>query len=351
MKVVVVGDIIVSCELLTEAAQKLNAKEAVTVVPVLWPAEDRKDFQKKALNLETHGPEGEAVPEALYQEIGDADILLVHFCPVPRAVIEKGRQLKLIGTCRGGLEHIDVEAATRQGIPVIHVIRNAEATSDFAIGLMFAETRNIARAHAAIKQGNWRKDYVNSAYTTTFKEMTLGLVGLGHIGKLVAEKAAGLGMTVIAHDPYVTQEAMDEKELPVTLVSREILFQTADIVSLHLRVTPETENSINGEVICLMKPTAYLINTSRARVLDKDALVEALENRRIGGAALDVFWDEPMNQDDPLLALDNITLTPHNAGNVVDALPKSPRLLVETINAYWGAGTSDMVVNLKSLHE
>ena len=156
------------------------------------------------------------------------------------------------------------------------------------------------------------------------REMTVGIIGLGHIGRLVAEKAAGIGMKIIAYDPFVTQDVMNAKGIAVTMKEREEVFREADIISLHLRVTPETENSINEEVISLMKPTAYLINTSRAKVLDKEAFIEALENKRIGGAALDVYWNEPLDKDDPLLKLDNITFTPHNAGNVVAALPKSP---------------------------
>ncbi len=237
----------------------------------------------------------------------------------------------------------------KRNIPVIHCIRNAEATSDFAVGLMFAETRNIARAHAAVKQGVWRKEYVNNQYTTSMCEMTVGVVGLGHIGKLVAKKCLGIGMKVIAHDPFVTQEKVDEIGLDVKMVSKEELFKTADIITLHLRVTPETKNSINKEYIGLMKPTAYLINTSRAGVLDKDALVEALQNRTIGGAAIDVFWEEPVPKDDVLLTLDNLTMTPHNAGNVVDALPKSPLLLARTIKEFWDTGKSDMVVNLRNI--
>jgi len=242
-----------------------------------------------------------------------------------------------------------VAAATKRNIPVIHCIRNAEATSDFAIGLMFAETRNIARAHAAIKQGNWRKEYINNDYTTSMCEMTLGVVGLGHIGKLVAKKAAGIGMKVIAHDPYITQAVLDEAGLPIQLTDKEELFRTADIISLHLRLTPETENMVGEKLIGLMKSTAYLINTSRAGVLDKGALVEALKNRAIGGAALDVYWEEPVPAGDALLELDNLTMTPHNAGNVVDALPKSPLLLARTIKAFWETGKSDMVVNLRDI--
>lgn len=350
MKIVVIGDIVVPCALLEEAAHAIAGEQAHTVAPILWPCESRQEFQRRSLNLEKNGPTAEPAPPEAYTEIADADILLTHFCPVPADLIAAGKKLSLIGACRGGMEHVDVAAATSRNIPVIHCIRNAECTSDFAIGLMLAETRNIARAHAAIKSGDWRKDYVNSGYTTSLCEMSLGLVGLGHIGKLVAKKAAGLGMKrVLAYDPYLTQEALDAQGLPVTLVSQEELFRISDVVSLHLRLTPETKNSIGARQLGWMKPTAYLINTSRAGVLDKEAFVEALRTRSIGGAALDVFWDEPVPAGDPLLELDNLTMTPHTAGNVVDALPKSPLLLARVILDYWATGKSDMVVNQRGL--
>ncbi|WP_238904999.1 2-hydroxyacid dehydrogenase [Clostridium sp. YIM B02506] len=351
MKILVIGDRIVSCELLVEASKSLSISEEVIIKEILWSSDSRQDFQKKALNIEKNGPEAEEIPQELYEEIEGADIVLTHFCPIPKALIDKSNKLKLIGTCRGGMEHIDIEAATKRNIPVIHCIRNAEATSDFAVGLMFAETRNIARAHLAIKNGNWRKDYVNNNYTTSMRDMTVGIVGLGHIGRLVAEKCIGIGMKVVAYDPFVTQEKVDDIGLNVSMLSCEELFKNSDIISLHLRLTPTTKNFVNEDLIKLMKPTAYLINTSRAGVLDKDSLVNALENKTIGGAALDVFWEEPLSLDDPMLQLDNITLTPHNAGNVVDALPKSPLLLAKTINAFWETGKSDMVVNLNKLNK
>lgn len=348
MKIIVVGDPVVSIDLLSEAVEQLQAEE-ITVTEIYWHSKNRQEFQRKALNIEANGPEAESIPDELEKEIEDADVLLVHFCPVTRELINKGKKLKLIGTCRGGMEHIDVAAATEKNIPVIHCIRNAEATSDFAIGLMFAETRNIARSFAALKKGEWRKEYVNSSYTTSFNEMTLGIIGLGHIGKLVAKKAIGIGMKVVAFDPYVTKEQLEESHLHVELLSQEDVFSNSDIVSLHMRVTPETENSINKKLISLMKPTAYLINTSRAKVLVKEDLLDALQNRTIGGAALDVFWEEPLSEEDPFLQLDNVTLTPHNAGNVIDALPKSPKLLVKEINNFWKNKKSNMVVNLHKI--
>lgn len=348
MKIVVVGDIVVPTELLVEAAQSLSPH--AEIVPVEWPCETRQEFQHRAQNIEKNGPDAEAVPQAVYDQIEDADILLTHFCPVPSSLIEVGQNLQLIGTCRGGMEHVDVSAATARNIPVIHCIRNAEATSDFAIGLLYAETRNIARSFAAIKRGEWRKDYVNSGYTTSICDMTLGVVGLGNIGKLVAKKGIGIGVrNVIAYDPFVSQSDIDESGLAVTLVKEEELFKQADVISLHLRLTPETKGHINADLLGLMKPTAYLINTSRAGVVDKDDLYKALQNREIGGCALDVFWEEPINPEDPFLSLDNVTITPHNAGNVVDALPKSPLLLAGKILEFWENGKSDMVVNARDL--
>ena len=348
MKLLVIGDVVVSLDLLVEAAKSLVPD--AEIVTTYWDTGARNEFNRHSLNIEKNGPTAEKIPEDAYEKIVDADMLLVHFCPVPADLIEAGKNLKLIGTCRGGMEHVDVAAATAHNIPVIHCIRNAECTSDFAVGLMFAETRNIARAHMALMNGNWRKTYVNSGYTTSMCDMTLGLMGLGNIGKLVAKKCLGIGMKkVIAYDPWLKQEQLDAQGLDVTLVSEDELFSTADIVSLHMRLTPETANAVSERQLSLMKPTAYLINTSRAGVLDKDALVKALQDRTIGGAALDVFWDEPIPEGDPLLELDNITLTPHTAGQVVDALPKSPLLLARKIREFWDNGTSDMVVNLKNI--
>lgn len=348
MKFLVIGDVVVSVDLLVEAVRSLDPEAEIETA--YWDTGVRGEFNKHSLNLEKNGPTAETPPADAFEKIADADVLLVHFCPVAEDLISAGKNLKLIGTCRGGMEHIDVTAATTKGIPVIHCIRNAECTSDFAVGLMFAETRNIARAHAALKQGVWRKDYINSGYTTSMCEMTLGLVGLGHIGKLVAKKCLGVGIRrVIAYDPYLKQEQLDTIGLDVQLVEEGTLFREADIVSLHMRLTPETRGCIDERLLSLMKPTAYLINTSRAGVLDREAFIKALQNKTIGGAALDVFWDEPIPEGDPLLGLDNLTMTPHTAGNVVDALPKSPLLLARKIREYWDAGKSDMVVNSEAL--
>ncbi|WP_072525183.1 2-hydroxyacid dehydrogenase [Clostridium sp. Marseille-P3244] len=346
VKIVVVGDSSIAPETLEEAALKLDIPGEKTIKKLWWGSQVRSEMQKQLLNVEVNGPEAEPYARGLDEEIKDADYLLSHLGTIPKEIIRKAERLKLIGVCRGGIEMIDTAAATEKGIPVIHVIRNAEATSDFAVGLMFAETRNIARSHASIQKGSWRKEYVNSGYTTSMREMTVGIVGLGHIGKLVAQKVMGIGMKVIGYDPYVSEEALRDSGLEgLKKTGLEELFAQADIVSLHMRVTPETEGMIGRDLLMKMKPTAYLINTSRAKVLNREDFIDVMEKRQIGGAALDVFWDEPLKDDDPLLKLDNITMTSHLAGNVVDALPKSPFLLAKTINQYLETGTSDMLVN------
>ncbi len=349
MKLVIVGDIHVPCRNFREAIEKLNL-EFDEIVELEWKVKDKEDFQKKILNIEKSGSSAEEPPQELYKEIADAHMLLVHFCPIPKEIIEKGKKLKLIGTCRGGLEHIDVQAATENNIPVMHVIRNAEPVADFTLGLILSETRNISRSHEGIKRGCWRKEFVNSKHTTILKNQKVGLVGLGHIGKLMASKLTALGVEVIGYDPYVNQEELKLNNINIEMVSLETLFEESDIVSLHLRLTEETEGMVNKELLSLMKPTSYIINTSRAGVVKEEDLIEVLERRGIMGAALDVFWEEPLSEDSPLLDLDNVTLTSHLAGDTVDAIPKSPKLLVEEINYFYEKGISSMIVNLGEIN-
>lgn len=346
-KVVVVGDRLVSSETLKEAALGLTLSEPIEVVEFQWYSDLTKDqFQEKILLIEKEGPEAVEIPAGILAAMVDADYLLVHIAPVSKAMIEAATQLKLIGTCRGGIEHVAKEAVKEKGIPLIHVIRNAEPVADFTVGLMFAETRNIARSHQAVMAGEWRKSFPNDPYKTTLANLKVGLIGLGYIGKLVVQRLNGLGVEVLVYDPFVNQEAIAAEGLKVTFKEIEEVFSEADIISLHARVTPETTNMVNQALISLMKPSAYLINTARAAILDKEALVEALREKKIAGAALDVIWSEPIQPDDPLLELDNVTITSHIAGDTIDAIPRSPYLLRNVLNAYFETGKSDRVIRL-----
>lgn len=346
-KVIVIGDGLVAAETLAEAALELNIPEPIEVVSFNWHSELPKEaFQEQIKIIEQNGPEGVEIPEGVLAEIEDADYLLVHIAPVSKAMIERAKQLKVIGTCRGGLEHIALGAVKAKGIKLIHVIRNAEPVADFTIGLMYALTRNIALSYAQVKIGNWPKTFPNDAYKTTLANLKVSLIGLGYIGKLVAKRLNGLGVEVLAYDPFIDQEKLKEEGYVIKFVNLETAFAEGDIISLHMRVNKETKNMINNQLFDLMKPSSYLINTARPDVLDKTALIEALQTNQITGAAIDVVWEEPIKKTDPLLSLDNLIITSHIAGDTIDAIPRSPYLLRDCFNDYLAKGTSDMLIKL-----
>ena len=349
MKIIVVGDTLVSSDYMEKQAERLFPGHDKKIVKFDWEMKTKEEFQEVILDLEKNGPEARKLTEEITNELADADILMVHFAPVSADTLEKAKNLKLIGTCRGGVEHIDIEAATRKNIPVLHVIRNAEPVAEFTLGLIYSECRNIARSHVSIKNGGWRKSFPNSRYVTTLSELSVGLLGMGYIGKIVAGKLLKLGVKVKAHDPFLDKEKLEKEGLgDVELVSLEELFKNSDIISLHIRLTDKTKNFVNMELLSLMKENAYLINTARAGILDEEALIKILGEKKIAGAALDVFWEEPIPENHPILKLDNVTLTTHIAGDTVDAIPKAPKLLVNEMNEFLNNGKMDMIINQKA---
>lgn len=349
MKVIVAGDIYVDPNTMAEQAKRLEIKEEINVVQINWESRSKTMFRQRAHHIELEGPEAEEFPAELYDEIKDADIMLTHFCPIPAKLIDRAEKLTLIGTCRTGMEHIDVDAATRRNIPVIHCIRNATAVADFVLGLILSETRNIARGYKGITEGKWGKEFPNSRYTTTLDHLKVGLLGLGHIGRLVARRLNGLGIEVYGSDPFVTEQELTEEGLNVTKVETEELFRICDVVSLHLRQSEQTKDIVDKRLLSLMKPDSYLINTSRAGIVKEEDLLDILKNKKIAGAAIDVWWEEPIPPDSEFLKLENVTATPHIAGETVDAIPLSPKLMVDEINQYLRTGKSNMVVNLSKI--
>ena len=345
MKVVVIGDALVAAETLADAVRQMNLGADIEIQTFRWYSElSKEQFQEKVLLIERNGPEVFEIPTEILTAMPEAEYLFVHLAPVSKAMIEVAEKLKMIGTCRGGLEHIHVETMKVRGIPLIHVIRNAEPVADFTLGLMLAETRNIARAHRAIMEGKWDKDFANNPYKTILSNQIVGLIGLGYIGKLVAKRLNALKVKVMAYDPYVDEEKIKQQGLEVELKSLQEIFKAAHIISLHMRVTPETTRMINKDLLSLMRPDSYLINTARADILCKEDLLEFLQNKRIAGAALDVHWLEPIAKDDPFLNLDNVTLTTHIAADTVDAIPRAPYLLKNIVNDFLEKGYSDMQI-------
>jgi D-3-phosphoglycerate dehydrogenase len=218
--------------------------------------------------------------------------------------------------------------------------RNADSVADFTVGLLICECRNIARGHHGLKTGRWIRDYPNQGRIPDLPGKTVGLVGLGEIGAKVARRLAGFDVRLLGHDPHVQGAPPG-----VVLVGLERLVEESDFISIHARLTPATEGLISRELIARMKPTAYLINTARSALVDQQALSEALRDRRIEGAALDVFDTEPPGQDHPLVRLENVTLTPHMAGGSNDAFFNSPARLAAELAKLWAGESSRFIVN------
>lgn len=310
------------------------------------PSWDKLQFRR--LEVEKQGPEIEPCDPLVLAHGTDCNLIAGLFVPVSAAVIDAMPGLRIIGVSRAGLENVNIKKATERGVLVFNVMgRNAHAVSDFAIGMMLAEARNIARAHYAIKNGTWRKEFANKDNIPELGGKTVGLVGFGFIGSLVAKKLSGFDVKVIVYDPYANQEKL--KAAGVTPVGLEELFKTSDFVSIHARLTEENKKMINGDLIGLMKPTAYFINTSRAGLVDQDVLVAALKAGKIQGTAIDVFPTEPIPAESPYLGLDNVTLTSHLAGTTSDALTNSPFLLLEDIAKFVSGGEARYIVNKEVL--
>lgn len=306
------------------------------------PSWDNLQFRR--LEVEKNGPDIEP-PEPLALEHSEGvNTLLGLFIPISKALMDALPELRIAGVCRAGVENVNLAEATERGILVFNTMgRNAHAVSDFAIGMMLAEGRNIARAHFAIKNGEWRKTFSNSDHVPELKEKTIGLVGFGYIGQLVAKKLSGFNVDIIVYDPYADPAVI--QEAGARQVDLEDLFKSSDFISLHARMSEETKGMVNERLLSLMKPTAYLINTGRAGLVEQDALIEALREKRIAGAALDVFITEPLEDDSPYKELDNVTLTTHIAGTTEEALSSSPFLLMEDIAAFLESGKARFIKN------
>ena len=348
MNILCIGDVMINGKSISEAAKKLQIKNK-EIETYNWETNWDK-LQDRRLIIEKQGPSSEDVVTQIANADRNTEMLLVLFCPVSKEAIDTLPHLRLIGACRAGLENVDVDYATKKGIIVHHIKgRNAHAVSDFTVGLMLGEARNIARSHLAIEQGRWQKNYSNSDMVPELTGKTIGLVGFGYIGQLVARKLSGFHINILVFDPYVSDDTIQKYQ--AKKVGLAELMENADFVSLHARMSQETKNLIGEKELSLMKKTAYLINTARAGLINENALFDTLKAKNIAGAALDVFWQEPIAENSPWLELDNVTLTSHIAGTTREALLKSPYLLTEDINRLICDNTPQFIVNPEVLSQ
>ena len=228
--------------------------------------------------------------------------------PYTRKVFEANPQLKIVARVGVGYDAVDVQAATDHGVVVTTVPgTNQDAVSEHCFMLILALAKNLMLQHPAIHNGGWPRQA-----NVPLRGKTLGLAGLGRIGKSMTIRAEAFGMKVIAHDPFADKAFAAEHH--ISLVSLEDLLRQSDYVSLHMPLNKDTRGIINKERLGLMKPSAFLINTARGSVIDEPALYEVLRDRKIAGAGLDVFDQEPPLKDNPILKLDNVVMTAHTAG-------------------------------------
>ena len=278
----------------------------------------------------------------LAETIGRYDAIIVRSATkVTADLIQRADNLKVIGRAGVGIDNVDVEAATRRGIVVANAPESTViSAAEHTIGLLVALTRNIPQAHAALKQGRWeRKTYGG----VELADKTLGVLGFGRIGQQVARRAAGLGMRVVAYDPFVSPDRF--RELGVERVEKEEdVYAAADFLTLHLPLTDETRASINAGAFAKMRDGVRIVNAARGDLVDEDDLLEALKSGKVGGAALDVFSTEPYSG--PLLQLDNVVATPHLAASTEEAQDRAGVIIAEQVAAALDGGLVTNAVNI-----
>lgn len=254
--------------------------------------------------------------EELLGIIGEYDGLIVRSgTKVTADVLDAGTKLKVVGRAGMGVDNIDVPTATKRGIVVMNTPgANSVATAELALGLMLAVARNIPQSHASLGTGEWRR----SEFTgQQLLGKTLGIVGFGRIGRLVAQRAKAFGMDILAYDPYVSEEI--GREQGVSLVELEDLLRGSDYITLHTAFSPESAQMINAESIAMMKDGAVLINDARGKLVNEADLAEALKSGKLKGAGIDVYSSEPPAADNPLIGLPNVVHTPHLGASTKEA--------------------------------
>jgi len=288
--------------------------------PVVLIAEELSPATVDALgpDFEIRSVDGTDRP-ALLSAVSDADAILVRSATkVDAEVIGVAKNLKVIARAGVGLDNVDIKSATNAGVMVVNApTSNIISAAELTVGHILSLARHIPAAHSALAQGQWKR----SKYTgVELYEKTVGIIGLGRIGALITARLQAFGTNVIAYDPYVTSARA--QQLGVQLVSLDELLAQSDFVTIHMPKTPETTGMISDDQLALMKSTAFVVNVARGGLIDEDALHRALTTGTIAGAGLDVFVSEPP-QDSPLLALENVVVTPHLGASTDEAQEKA----------------------------
>ncbi|MER3453068.1 MAG: phosphoglycerate dehydrogenase [Acidimicrobiia bacterium] len=266
-------------------------------------------------------------PEQLLEEVRTANALVIRSATkVTAEVLAAAPALVVVGRAGIGLDNVDVKAATRRGVMVVNAPQsNVLSAAEHTMALLLAQARNIPQAHAALKAGVWERSRWEGV---ELHGKILGIVGLGRVGALVAQRASAFGMRLVAYDPYVAPERA--RQMGVELRDLEDLVRTADFLTIHLPKTPETIGLIGEELLKLAKPGLRIVNTARGGIVDEEALARAIREGRVAGAALDVFAEEPCTSS-PLFELESVVVTPHLGASTREAQDKAGQTIAEQV--------------------
>lgn len=313
LEIACVGDQFITAALLERAALDILKRPFRAILLDLpWP---EVPFHTK------FGPAGPEIseysgdPKVMTEFLKDADALLTHLAPLTAATIAAAPKLRFVGVTRGGPVNVNLGAARERGITVANVPgRNATAVAEFTIAAILSTIRRITEGHVGMVQQNWRGDLYSYDRTgDELSDLTVGVLGYGHVGQRVVRLLRPFGCRILVSDPLARLNVYDEAE-GVEQVDLDTLIAQSDVISLHTRLTAETTKIISRERIAAMRPGTVIVNTARGELIDEAALIEALVSGRLGGAALDIFENEPLEPGSQLVGVPNVTLTPHIAG-------------------------------------
>lgn len=337
VEVAVIGDRFMKPAIFAEALRAVPGGEGLEVRTreLAWPDEAmRHGYAGGGDGLEGL-KEFMGRPEELVDLVEGAEILVNHLAPVNGWLLDRCPTLRLVAVARGGPVNVDVRAARERGVAVVNTPgRNASAVAEFTIGAILAETRLITKGHVSLSKGEWRGDlYRADTVGQELCDMTVGVIGYGHIGTKVVRLLKVFGPRILVADPYVRLSAEDVRD-GVEAVGLDTLLERSDVVTLQARVTPETAGFLGAAQFARMKPGSFFVNTARGPMVDYAALYDALASGHLRGAMLETFWQEPPPADSPLLRLPNVTLTPHIAGASLTTVRVAARMAAEEVGRY-----------------
>lgn len=333
MKIVCVCDYLVDKKLQEKYKELEQYGAEVDIVENPDLIENKDSCMEVMFQTEKKGAESVTCNPEVIHAMKEADVAIVHITPVNKMVIDQCPNLKMLGVMRGGVDSVNVAYLKEKDVTVVHApTRSAHAVADFTVGMILSEVNNIAKSYHGIMEGRWLKEYANNDNVHDLRTRKVGIVGFGNIGREVIKRLQAFGCDIIVCDPFVDNDTIEA--MGYHAVDKDELLEQSDIISIHLRLSDETKDFFGKAEFEKMKNDCVLINTARAGLVDQEAMLEALREKRISGAAVDVFEQEPLPTENEYIKLDNITMTSHIAGTSCDTFQNSVDLIFEEIKRY-----------------